>query len=81
MLWFFEREDDSLYLETRYDNGTSEFVAVVRYKDGRVRTMRFHDSAKFRTWVEGFEHDLATQRWTSRSGPILLPYGWPDKPL
>ena len=38
MLWFFEREKESLRVETRYDNDTSEFVTVVRYPDGHEHT-------------------------------------------
>ena len=34
MLWFFDREDESLRIETRYDNERSEFVAIVTYPDG-----------------------------------------------
>lgn len=29
MLWFFDREEESLRLETRYDNDRAEFVATV----------------------------------------------------
>jgi hypothetical protein len=42
---------------------------------------RFADAGEFRTWLQAFERDLAMQRWTGRSGPIILPYGWPDEPL
>ena len=48
MLWFFDREDESLRLETRYDNDRSEFVAVVRYPDGRERSERFSTLGDFR---------------------------------
>lgn len=43
MLWFFERDDEFLKLETRYDNDTSEFVVIVRYPDGHQRSERFPD--------------------------------------
>jgi hypothetical protein len=51
MLWFFDREDESLRLETRYDNDRSEFVAVVRYPDGRERAERFSTLGDFRKWI------------------------------
>ena len=38
MLWFFERDDESLKLETRCDNDTSESVVIVRHPDGREHT-------------------------------------------
>jgi hypothetical protein len=81
MLWFFDREDEALRLETRYDNDTSEFVAVVHYPDGQVHQKRFTDSNEFRAWLETFERNLGVQHWVARSGPLILPYGWPDKPL
>ena len=81
MLWFFDRDDESLKLETRYDNETSEFVVIVRYPNGAEHQKRFADISEFRQWLEVFERDLAMQRWTARSGPIILPYGWPDEPL
>jgi hypothetical protein len=33
MLWWFGRNEESLQLETRYDNETAEFVAIVRHPD------------------------------------------------
>ena len=29
MLWFFERNDEQVKLETRFDNDTQEYVAIV----------------------------------------------------
>lgn len=81
MLWFFERDDESLKLETRYENETSEFVVVVRYPDGREQSERFTDGPSCRGWLEAFEQNLAVHHWAGRSGPIILPYGWPDKRL
>ena len=47
MLWFFDRDNESLRLETRYDNETLEFVAVVRYADGRDLERRFRQRGEF----------------------------------
>jgi hypothetical protein len=81
MLWFFDRDNESLRLETRYDNETQEFVAIVRYPDGQELNRRFREGDAFRTWLEAFERALGAKRWQGRGGPIVLPYGWPDKPL
>ena len=81
MVWFFERDQKSLRLETRYDNDASEFVVMVRYPDGREHSERFTDGDVCRRWLEAFEQNLAVQQWIERSGPIILPYGWPDRPL
>jgi hypothetical protein len=31
MVWLFERDEESLKLETRYDNATREYVVIVQY--------------------------------------------------
>jgi hypothetical protein len=81
MLWSFERDDESLKLETRYHNDTSEFIVIVRYPDGHEHSERFTAGDTFRQWLEAFEQNLVGQRWTGRSGPVILPYGWPNKRL
>lgn len=81
MVWFFERANESIQLETLYDNDKSEFVAVVRYADGRQETTAFKKREIFWSWLEAFERDLTAQSWSSQGSPIVLPYGWPDKPL
>jgi hypothetical protein len=81
MLWFFDREDESLRLETRYDNESSQFVAVVRYPDGSKRTERFGTLESFRRWLDALDQILREQQWASRSGPVILPYGWPNTRL
>lgn len=81
MLWFFDREDESLRLETRYDNDTSEFLAIVNYPDGSQRIERFLTLDDFRQWLDAFDVILREQRWAGRGGPILLPHGWPNKRL
>ena len=79
MLWFFDRDDQSLLLETRYDNDRPEFVAVVRYPDGRERVERFSTLGDFRKWIDAFDQRLRQQNWAGRGGPVVLPYGWPNK--
>lgn len=81
MLWFFERDDESLKLETRYDNDTSEFVVIVRHADGREHTERFTDSDEYGAWLETFERNLEHQHWTRHGGPVIMPDGWPNKRL
>ena len=79
MIWFFERDDESLRLETQYDEKAAEYVIVIRYADGQMRVERFKDLETFRVWIETFDRELTFEHWTSRSGPIILPYGWPNK--
>jgi hypothetical protein len=77
MLWFFERDQESLELETWYDNSTGEFVATVR-TPGSTRAVRFKDAWRYQTWLRVFEADLKAEHWRAGS-PVLRPDGWPNQ--
>ena len=79
MLWFFRRQEESLRLETRYDNKASEYVAVVRWPDGRQQTEQFTKGEAFRAWLAAFEDALDGEFWSRDRSPVVLPDGWPDK--
>ena len=80
MVWFYERDHVSLSLETRYDNETAEYVAILRHPDGRRQTERFATGEALREWLVTLEQKLASERWTADGPPHFLPDGWPDKP-
>jgi hypothetical protein len=80
MIWFYKRGERSLSLETRYDNDTCEYVAIVVHPDGHRQDERFDRRELFAAWLKEFEERLANDRW-SADGPVnILPDGWPDKP-
>jgi hypothetical protein len=78
MLSFYERDKTALRLETRYDNKTAEYVAVLRHPDGRQESQRFSKLETFRRWLVALEQTLAAERWTRNGPPDVLPDGWPD---
>jgi hypothetical protein len=80
MLWFYERDQHSLTLQTRYDAAAAQFVVSVRWPDGREQVERFSDFEMFRDWLAAFESALETECW-QQINAILLPYGWPAKRL
>lgn len=80
MIWFYERDKMALRLETRYDNKTAEYVAVLHHPDGRQEWQRFHQLEAFRQWLRTLEQALAADRWRQKGSPDILPDGWPDKP-
>lgn len=45
MVWFWTRDNDTLRLETRYDNDAEGYVAILRWPDGREEIERFLDAA------------------------------------
>jgi hypothetical protein len=79
MVWFYKRGQVSLSLETRYDNDTSEYLAVVTYPDGRQQTERFDRRELFRAWLKAYEDRLASEQWAADGPPHILPDGWPGK--
>ena len=79
MVWFKMRNQQTLTLETRYDNATNEYVGILTGLGGPPVTKRFATPYAFREWLETLEHDLAKERWTP-DGAHVLPDGWRDKP-
>ena len=80
MVWFYRRDRLSLSLETRYDNETAEYVAVVVHHDGRREEARFDRRELFTVWLHAFEKRLEDERWATDGPAHILPDGWPDKP-
>ena len=78
MIWLFERDAESLRVETLYDNKTSEVVVTVHWPDSRTQSFRFPDLAACRTWLLAWERSREGERWARNGPPIVLPYGWPD---
>ena len=80
MVWFFERDSESLRLETRYHNGTNEFVAVVHWVSAPKQIERFPDATEFRAWLAAFEEGLAKERWRTTRSPGSCPMAGPARP-
>jgi hypothetical protein len=76
MIWMFEREpDETLRLETRYDNDTAEFVRIMHQPSGVPQVERFKDTVTFRERLEVLETQLAADDWRQK-GPVFLHDGW-----
>lgn len=80
MIWLYERDNESIRLETRYDNDTKEYVVVVHYPDGRQLTERFPNPETCREWLLSLENNLDAEDWVRRGPPMILPDGWPKPP-
>jgi hypothetical protein len=80
MVWFYKRGQTSLSVETRYDNETAEYVAIVVRPDGRRQTERFPNREAFREWLMALEQQLQHEQWIPDGPAHVLPDGWPHKP-
>jgi hypothetical protein len=75
MVWFYKRDQASLSVETRYDNETAEYVAIVVRPDGLKQSERFLTREAFREWLIALEQQLQYEQWvTGWPGPC--PAGW-----
>ena len=74
MVWLFERDSESLRLETRYDNDAAEFLLIMHRPDG-PQIERFKDSVTFRRRLEVLERQLESDNW-KQHGPTFLHDGW-----
>jgi len=80
MLWFFQRAEEQLRIETRFDNAAREFVILIRQQGRPETTERFPDTGSLRGRLAALEHSLNEDHWTQQGGPLMLPDGWPMKP-
>ena len=79
MIWFYERNKESIRIETRFDNDRHEYVIVVHEADGERRTERFADIEVFRARLLALEQRFEAERWKPTGTPIILPDGWPRR--
>ena len=77
MLWIYARGDQSLRLETRFDNETEEFVLIIDPEDGsQWQIERFKDPVLFRQRLVALENELESAKWQLDGPPMLLRDGW-----
>jgi hypothetical protein len=71
MIWFFERDDQELRVETRYANDTAEYLLVICWPDGD-QCERFTDAAEFRSRLMQIEERLEVERWARTRSPVIV---------
>jgi hypothetical protein len=75
MVWIFDREGQTLTLESRYDEPAGEFTVFIRHSEGWVQVERFEEPLHFRMWLERFQRDVQRLGWTPRHGPLIFTHG------
>jgi hypothetical protein len=76
MIWFFERGDQAVELETRFDRDAREYVLTITWPDARALTERYRALDEFRTRVDALQRELDAERWTQRGSPTLITGDW-----
>jgi hypothetical protein len=76
MIWLYERRNEQLRLETRFDNATGEFVLVQHQSNGTQETERFPSEEAFRVRLTALSAALEQERWNPKGPPVILSDGW-----
>jgi hypothetical protein len=58
MLWIYERSNQILQVETRFDDSNKEYLLIIRPLDGTEQVERFRDAASFQTRLSNLERQL-----------------------
>jgi hypothetical protein len=76
MIWLFERGEQALKLETRYDRTRKEYTIAITRPDSTTETERYSIFAEFHARVLALEHELETDRWRQMGPPSAIPGDW-----
>jgi hypothetical protein len=76
MVWFFGRGNETVRVETRFDNATREYVLELAWGTRPAEIERFRELARFEARVADVEAQLRAQSWAQIGGPEILPDGW-----
>jgi len=72
MLWFFQRGNEYLRIETTRNRETGAFALTLYTTEGPEQTEVFADQGAFEARLEALEQQLTAEQWTA-TGSSLLP--------
>lgn len=72
----FERESESLRIETRYVSSSKTYEIIWRRADGTTTQESFKGETSFRTRLDEIYTELEEQEWQTLGPPNLLADGW-----
>ena len=76
MIYIFERDTESLRLETRYSTDSKTYEIIWRRADGTSTRETFTGETSFRTRLDEIYSDLEHEMWRTVGPPHLLADGW-----
>ena len=76
MIYIFERDTESLRLETRYSSDSKTYEIIWRRADGTTTKESFTGETSFRTRLDEIYSDLEHEMWRTVGPPHLLADGW-----
>lgn len=81
MIWLYERGMETLRVETRFNNDSSQFELIWHRPDGTTESEQFATEGEFRQRLESIEVSLKTDQWNINGSPQVLANGWKDAAL
>jgi hypothetical protein len=72
----FEKESESLRIETRYVSSSKTYEIIWRRADGTTTQESFKGETSFRTRLDEIYTELEEQEWQTLGPPNLLADGW-----
>jgi len=76
MVYLFERESESLRLETRFLKAQNLYEIIWRRADGTMTRETFNGETSFRSRVAAIQAELEEKHWQHFGPPELLADGW-----
>jgi hypothetical protein len=76
MVYLFERESESLRLETRFSKTLNLYEIIWRRADGTLTRETFSGETSFRSRVAAIQTELEREDWHHFGPPHLLADGW-----
>jgi hypothetical protein len=80
MLWFFQRGDEYLRIETTRDRDSGAFALTLYRADGTQEMEMFVDQATFESRLEALERQLVADHWTAKGSTRLPPRSPQQRP-
>lgn len=76
MVYLFERESESMRIETRYNSGSRTYEIIWRKADGTVTQESFKGETSFRSRLDEIYTELERAAWHTIGPPQLQRDGW-----
>jgi len=76
MVYLFERESESMRIETRYNSASRTYEIIWRKADGVVTQESFKGETSFRSRLDEIYTELEAQAWHTIGPPQLQRDGW-----
>lgn len=76
MIWMYERGEEVLRLETRYDKASASYELIWHRPDGTHTVEQFLSETAYRVRLDAVERHLKTDKWMSSGPPQILKDGW-----